>query len=97
MKENTVPPQYKRHIFVCTSCKNDNFCENDDYAKELRSELKVKCKELFSKDLLRVNASGCLGVCNEGIHIVIYPEAKWFKLASKESISDIINYLNSNS
>jgi len=95
MKENKESPQFKKHIFVCTRCKHEDHCDNDDYAVDLRAQLKSQCKEQFSKKDIRVNAAGCLGVCSEGIHIVIYPDNKWFKQATKESIPEIIEYIKS--
>ncbi|EQC44184.1 hypothetical protein M900_A0318 [Bacteriovorax sp. Seq25_V] len=58
-------------------------------------ELKSRVKTEFNTKDIRVNAAGCLGVCNEGIHAVIYPENKWFKKLSKESIEDLISHLKS--
>jgi (2Fe-2S) ferredoxin len=95
MKENKESPQFKKHIFVCTRCKHDDHCNDDSYAAELRSELKSVCKENFSKADIRINASGCLGVCSEGIHMVIYPDNKWFKKVQKEDIPTIVEYIKS--
>ena len=94
MEENNRT-SIKKHVFIWTQCMNEKHCDNPNYATELRAELKTRAKSEFAKNDVRINASGCLGVCDEGIHAVIYPEGKWFKKLSKEAINDVINYLKS--
>lgn len=46
-------------------------------AESLRKEVKDKAAKIWPKQDVRINASGCLGRCEEGIACVIYPEQKW--------------------
>ena len=66
-------------------------------AVELKKSLKGHFNELYGKGVYRVSTSDCLGKCKEGIHIVSYPEAKWFKNGTRESFEAICNYVKSSS
>jgi hypothetical protein len=51
----------------------------------LRAELKRFAKEQGWGARVRVNASGCLGRCEEGIAAVLYPQSEWFTELTPES------------
>lgn len=72
---------YKAHLFICTKCqyKDDSglLC-NEDTAKKFRKSVKDLARIKFDKDSIRVNASGCLDKCEEGITAVLYPSGDWF-------------------
>ena len=56
-----------------------------EYAKA-----RVKALNLSGKGQVRVNVAGCLGRCNEGPTIVIYPEGVWYTYRSTEDIDEIL-------
>ncbi|MFG1590983.1 hypothetical protein [Halobacteriovorax sp. CON-3] len=85
---------FKKHIFICKSCKK-NECPMLEDAMALKSELKSYFNEKYGKGVVRVTSSDCLGKCREGIHIVSYPEAKWFKDGTKESAQVLKDYVDS--
>ena len=75
---------YKAHLFICTNKKDGKTCCADKEAEGLRSRLKdwAKREGLTS---VRVNASGCLDRCEEGITAVLYPHGIWYnKLKSDD-------------
>lgn len=85
---------FKKHIFICKKCKvNDRSME--DEALALKSSLKSHFNDKYGKGVIRVSSSDCLGKCKQGIHIVSYPEAKWFKDGTKESFQVICDYVES--
>lgn len=69
--------KYKAHVFICTNTREEGkeSCGAKG-SEKLRKKLKEDCKELFGKEV-RINASGCLGPCEEGIACVIYPDNVW--------------------
>ena len=76
--ENFSAPS--KHLFVCTNCvfrNQDGSCSEKDEAVQFRKRLKQMAAEHFTKEQLRVNASGCLGKCSRGISSVLYPEGLW--------------------
>ena len=44
---------------------------------------------------IRVQKSGCLSNCENGISCVVYPEGVWYTLTGEENIPDLIEHLRS--
>ena len=66
------------HFFVCQHARGDGraSCGERWNASEAVAELKRLCKE---KNLsARVSGSGCLGPCEKGPNIMVYPQSLWF-------------------
>src|SRR5690348_14203076 len=68
---------YKAHLFICTNKKEGKPCCADKNSEAFRKKIKDLAKEKWGKSV-RINASGCLDHCNEGIAAVIYPQGQWF-------------------
>ncbi len=68
---------YKAHLFICTNKKDGKPCCADKNAEALRKKVKDRAKEKWGIQV-RINASGCLDHCNEGIAAVLYPQGEWF-------------------
>jgi (2Fe-2S) ferredoxin len=71
--------QYKCHLFICTNTKEKGTSCGPKDAAALRTELKKRMDERYpdQKHLFRINASGCLGRCEQGIAAVSYPSGHW--------------------
>lgn len=68
---------YTTHVFVCTNQKKGDCCAEHG-AEEFRKELKSWAKDHPEwKNRVRINNSGCLDRCKEGIAIAIYPQGEW--------------------
>ena len=65
------------HLFICTNQKDKGECCAARGSVELRDRVKKEAKKRWGKTV-RVNASGCLGHCEEGITAVLYPDGRWF-------------------
>ena len=85
---------YDKHVFFCTNQRapNEDCCNNfgaskmRDYVKE-----KVKALNLSTDDKqIRINAAGCLGRCDEGPVLVVYPEGVWYTYVDESDIDEII-------
>lgn len=73
---------FEHQFFVCTNKRaNGQDCASKG-AEKLRDSLKAHFKGFKNPDgsapRLRINASGCLGRCEEGIACVLYPSGEWF-------------------
>ena len=85
---------FSKHLFVCTNQKaaGKTCCANTggdpyfDYLKERLLEL-----QLHGPGKYRISKSGCLGRCNSGPCLVIYPEGIWYTYASRDDIDEIID------
>lgn len=67
---------YECHVFVCTNKKEGKACCADKGAAKLKDELKAWAREKYG-NRVRINNSGCLHFCAQGIVSVIYPQAEW--------------------
>jgi len=84
---------YQHHVFFCTNQRDagEACCANYN-ARKLRDYAKAKLKQLalHGKGETRVNLAGCLGRCDSGPVMVIYPEEVWYTYIDEEDIDEII-------
>lgn len=84
---------YRRHVFFCvnqreageTCCANFGARQMRDYAKQ-----RIKDLGLHGEGEMRINMAGCLGRCEQGPVIVVYPEEVWYTYVDEEDIDEII-------
>jgi (2Fe-2S) ferredoxin len=87
---DTAP--YKCHIFVCVNDRHGTRKSCADGASPaLRLALKEKLlKRGFAPGEVRVSQSLCLGLCEHGPNIVIYPQNLRFSAVGFEDIERIV-------
>ncbi len=91
MDKDTVP---KIHLFICTNGPDKKGKCGYLGSEDLRREIKERVKELpQGRDLVRVNASGCLGQCHRGISCVLYPKGEWFFEHSKKDADFFVDLI----
>lgn len=76
----TDAPFYRQHVFCCTNRRPDGHkqgCCASKGGEDLRNYMKRRAKEM-GLDGVRINGAGCLGRCEEGPVVVIYPEGVWY-------------------
>ncbi len=83
---------YRYHVFCCTNIRP----ETDERGScggargaALRNHLKAQAKEAGLEDV-RINTAGCLGRCEEGPVVVVYPEGIWYGVRSTEDMDAIL-------
>lgn len=84
---------FSRHVFFCLNQRDSGRpCCNDSGATELLAYAKSKLKALGinGEGQVRANKAGCLGRCELGPVLVIYPEAVWYTYVDREDIDEII-------
>jgi len=84
---------YQTHIFCCTNRRPDGHKEGCCATKggeSLRNYMKKRAKELGLKETTRVNGAGCLGRCELGPVVVIYPEGVWYSPKNESDVDDIL-------
>ena len=57
---------------------------------QLVAEFKKQIKDLKSEIKIRANRSGCLGICDFGPTVVIYPEGIFYVGVQVEDVSEIV-------
>ena len=89
MEVKTFP--YKRIIFVCCNQrKNNEECCNNSGGSEIRDKLKCIVEKYNLNKLVRIAKSGCMGKCDSGVNIMIFPENIWLKDVTDKNIAEII-------
>ncbi len=86
---------FTRHVFICTNARND-VCRkscNDGLAGEQALDFikgRAKRMGLIDQNNIRISKSGCLGRCDEGPAMVIYPEGRWYTFVDETDLQDIL-------
>ena len=84
---------FKYHVFFCCNqreagescCARFGAQKMRDYAKQ-----RIKALELNGEGGVRINSAGCLGRCEKGPVVVVYPEGVWYTWIDEEDIDEII-------
>ncbi|MDH4198881.1 MAG: (2Fe-2S) ferredoxin domain-containing protein [Spirochaetia bacterium] len=82
---------FKHHIFICTQNKPPMVpsCGGGGSAEILDSFRTEVFKNGLEKDVV-VTSSGCVGMCNRGANVVIYPEGKWYTVVKADDVKKIV-------
>lgn len=84
---------YKLHVFVCTNEKKKECCAREG-AEDVRKELKDWAKKHPEwRKQIRINASGCMDRCKEGVVVAVYPNNEWFLKVRPKNIDELIEEL----
>lgn len=80
------------HIFVCTNQRTgtDRLSCGETHGLELVAEFKKQLKYMNSTLKIRANRSGCLGICDFGPTVAIYPEGIFYVGVKREDVKEII-------
>ncbi len=94
MEENTAP--YTCHILVCTNDREGKrkSCADSD-SPGIRKSLKAGVKERGWVGDVRVSQCGCLGLCQKGPNVIIYPQNEWFASVSPADTDAILSKVES--
>ena len=86
---------FQRHLFICANARQDackQSCNDNGEATAALSFLKEQAKNLniSGPGKLRISQSSCLGRCESGPSMVIYPEARWYTFVDQTDLQDIL-------
>lgn len=84
---------YTKHLFICTNQKPAGkvCCANtggDAFFDYLKAQLRQR--GLHGPGKFRVSKSGCLGRCESGPCLAIYPDGIWYTYTSFADMDEII-------
>jgi (2Fe-2S) ferredoxin len=89
-------PGFERHLFICGNQRDADHprgCCADKGSLELVRTMKRAAKAAGISDV-RVQKSGCLDYCENGISCVVYPEGVWYSIQNpEEDIPAILEHL----
>ena len=84
---------FDKHIFFCLNERASGAmcCANFDSGRlQAYTKDKIKTEPKLENVRIRVNRAGCLGRCDFGPVIVIYPEGTWYSFLDEQDIDEII-------
>ena len=84
---------YRYHAFFCTNQRAEGVaCCADFDARNMRDYVKSRCKGLgiHKEGGVRINIAGCLGRCELGPTIAVYPDEVWYTYVDKQDLDEII-------
>jgi len=88
MQSQEVP--YERNIFVCTNdCQGEKPSCGDHQGALVFQELRRIAKERGHHPRIRVTQAKCLGQCNQGANIMIFPDNKWHSGVTMDNIPQL--------
>ncbi len=91
-----MPEKFRLHAFVCTNQRDPlkaRECCAEKNSLEIMTRLKRAVRASGINDV-RVNKSGCLDQCENGVSCVVYPQGIWYTIPDDEdAISDIVEHL----
>jgi (2Fe-2S) ferredoxin len=84
---------FKHHVFICTNqrengepcCHARGGSDAFAYAKDRIGQMKM-----HGPGGVRINKAGCLGRCDDGPVMVIYPEETWYGFVDNEDVEEIV-------
>ena len=92
MKRSETP--YKTHLFICGKSRGgDRKSCGDTGSPNLKDTLKDAVKDQGWKGIVRVSESSCLGICEIGPNIMIYPQQILLSDVSIDDIPEILDTL----
>ena len=85
---------FQRHVFFCCNereapekaCGEFAASELHRYAKD-----RIKALGLSGEGETRINRAGCLGRCEQGPVLVVYPEGVWYTYVDRSDVDEIID------
>ena len=85
---NDAEPYLKKHVLVCTgeSCGPQG-------GADLRTALKTELRARNVRQLYRDGECTCLGLCREGVNVVIWPEGTYLAGATVADVPRLVDYL----
>ena len=88
-------PGYDRHVFICGHERPESAarpsCRNRG-SLNLLSAIKAAAREEGLTNI-RIQKSGCLDFCENGITCVVYPEGIWYRLNTEIDIKSLIQHI----
>jgi len=87
---------FRQHVFICTQEKGEGVtaCPRSGSLRVLQALQKELCAQDLDDDV-QVTTCGCLGLCDDGPIMIVYPEGIWYRKIKEEDVPEITTSLRS--
>lgn len=83
---------FRFHIFVCTQQKPEGVASCDACGSgAVLESLDGEIRALGIADDVQVTTCGCMGLCDEGPVLVVYPEGLWYRRVHARDVPEIVD------
>lgn len=82
---------FRHHVFVCTQEKPEGAtsCPGNESWQVLRAlEKEIGAQGLDNE--VQLTTCGCLGLCDDGPIVIVYPEGVWYHKVKEEDVAEIV-------
>jgi len=82
----------KYHVFVCSSSRITGQQKGYCFSKDSVSIIQKFMEEIEERELggdILVTNTGCLGICNKGPIVIVYPDGVWYKV-TVDDVTEIV-------
>lgn len=83
----------KKHIFVCTSSRPNGQQKGFCHSKGALEIMENFMEEIDDRDLggeVFVTNTGCLGICEKGPIVIVYPDNVWYGSVTPDDVEEIM-------
>ncbi len=83
---------FRQHLFVCTQAKPEGVtsCPGNGSLRILQALERELAAHGLEREV-QVTTSGCLGLCDDGPVMIVYPEGVWYRKVSEQDVPEIVS------
>jgi (2Fe-2S) ferredoxin len=84
---------FDKHIFICCNQRsgNERLSCGEEAGLVLTAEFKKQIKDKKLPISVRAQKAGCLGICDFGATVAVYPEGIFYVGVQLSDVSEIVN------
>lgn len=87
-------PRPKKHIFVCTQARPPGHPRGSCAERDCQPVMQAFMEQFEERGLyglIGLTNAGCLGACDEGTCVLVYPESVMYGKVTKEDVDEILD------
>jgi len=84
------------HIFICASTRLNGKVQGSCKNKASHNLVEMFSEEIMDRDLedeVMITSTGCVGICEKGPIVMIYPQQTWYGEVTEDDVDDILDAL----
>ncbi len=82
---------FRYHVFACTQEKPEGHdCCSRAGSQKILDTLNAELQKAGLFDEVQVSSCGCLGICESGPVMIVYPEGTWYTKLTPPDVKEIV-------
>lgn len=86
-------PAWKHHLFICTNQRPPGHPKGSCGERGCQQILLALQEEIDRQELfetVKINTTNCLGPCQQGPSVVVYPEGVWYARVTEKDVQELV-------